>query len=36
MAALYDNKIDAICLNEKYRDILHEVMDILIFKRILE
>ena len=24
MAALYDNKIDAICLNEKYRDILHE------------
>lgn len=22
--ALYDNKVDAICLNEKYRDILHE------------
>lgn len=22
--ALYDSKVDAICLNEKYRDILHE------------
>ena len=24
MEALYDNEVDAICLNEKYRDILHE------------
>ena len=22
--ALYDGKVDAICLNEKYRDVLHE------------
>ena len=24
MTAFYDDKVDAICLNEKYRDILHE------------
>lgn len=24
MEALYNNEVDAICLNEKYRDILHE------------
>lgn len=25
MEALYNSKVDAICLNEKYRDILHDV-----------
>lgn len=29
--ALYDSKVDAICLNEKYRDILHETDEYFTF-----
>lgn len=29
--ALYDGSVDAICLNEKYRDILHETDEYFIF-----
>ena len=32
--ALYDGDIDAICLNEKYRDILHETEEYFTFNTI--
>ena len=32
MSAFYDKKVDAICLNEKYRDILHETQAYFTFQ----
>ena len=32
MEAFYSNKVDAICLNEKYRDILHETQAYFTFQ----
>ena len=32
MKAFYSNKVDAICLNEKYRDILHETQAYFTFQ----
>lgn len=32
MEAFYNNEVDAICLNEKYRDILHETQEYFTFQ----
>lgn len=32
MQAFYNNEVDAICLNEKYRDILHETQEYFTFQ----
>lgn len=32
MEALYGGKVDVICLNEKYRDILHEAEEYFSFQ----